>query len=352
MFAYWMLFGVFAAGALLQPRHHGDSRYPSKRSALLLNLAAVMMALMIGLRFEVGGDWPTYGMTFRFASYASLGEMIGRGDPAYQALNWGVAQLGSEIWVVNLICATVFTWGLLKFAKAQADPWLAMLVAIPYLVVVVAMGYTRQAVAIGIVMAGLAAFQRRPSTLKFAIYIAAAALFHKTAVVVLPVVMLASARNRLLNVLAGAVAFALLYDVLLATSVDRFVRVYVDAAYASQGAAVRVAMSLVPAALFLMFHRRLGFSVQEAKIWRLFSFVSFGFLVLLMVLASSTAFDRLALYTLPLQLAVLARVPGGLLAPRLGTMAVIGYSAAVLFVWLNYAVHSEYWLPYQLYPWW
>jgi hypothetical protein len=32
-------------------------------------------------------------------------------------------------------------------------------------------------------------------------------------------------------------------------------------------------------------------------------------------------------------------------------MAVILYSFAVLFVWLNYAVHSSSWLPYQLYPW-
>ena len=28
-------------------------------------------------------------------------------------------------------------------------------------------------------------------------------------------------------------------------------------------------------------------------------------------------------------------------------MAVVAYYTAVLFVWLNFATHSQYWLPYQ-----
>jgi hypothetical protein len=29
---------------------------------------------------------------------------------------------------------------------------------------------------------------------------------------------------------------------------------------------------------------------------------------------------------------------------------VVAYYAAVLFVWLNFASHSKYWIPYQFYP--
>jgi hypothetical protein len=29
---------------------------------------------------------------------------------------------------------------------------------------------------------------------------------------------------------------------------------------------------------------------------------------------------------------------------------VVAYYAAVLFVWLNFATHSKYWIPYQFYP--
>ena len=73
----------------------------------------------------------------------------------------------------------------------------------------------------------------------------------------------------------------------------------------------------------------------------------------LLVSPSSTAVDRVALYLLPLQLYVFARLPdllgqGG--KRRNWVLAVVGYYAVVLFVWLNFATHSKYWLPYQFYP--
>jgi len=65
---------------------------------------------------------------------------------------------------------------------------------------------------------------------------------------------------------------------------------------------------------------------------------------------ASTAVDRIALYFIPIQVVVFARLPL-LLRHRIrpGTVAigiVLGY-AAVLYVWLNYATHARYWLPYQ-----
>lgn len=32
-------------------------------------------------------------------------------------------------------------------------------------------------------------------------------------------------------------------------------------------------------------------------------------------------------------------------------VAVVAYYALVQFVWLNYASHSKYWVPYQFMPW-
>ena len=172
----------------------------------LLGAGIVFAALMIGLRFEVGADWPTYKLMFSYAGYADLGRVLAIGDPGYQFLNWAVRQLDVEIWLVNLICAGIFAWGLFRFAQVQPNPWLAVLVAVPYLILVVAMGYTRQAVAIGILMAGLAAVHRGASTLRFAVYVALASLFHKTAVVALPLVVFSSEKNKVVNIVTGLVA--------------------------------------------------------------------------------------------------------------------------------------------------
>jgi|GEM_PF-5594608 len=68
-------------------------------------------------------------------------------------------------------------------------------------------------------------------------------------------------------------------------------------------------------------------------------------------LPSSTVVDRLALYILPLQLGILSRLPGTVIGPALGWGVVVVYSFLVQFVWLNYAAHANYWVPYQFYPW-
>jgi hypothetical protein len=88
--------------------------------------------------------------------------------------------------------------------------------------------------------------------------------------------------------------------------------------------------------------------------WRYMSFAAIGTLVMLFALPSSTVVDRIALYLIPLQLFVLSRLPGvfsqGGRPNGQMTLLVVGYAALLQFVWLNFAFHAEYWLPYQLWP--
>jgi hypothetical protein len=347
MFPYWLLFGMFAVGATLGPR---DRAHAGGGGGPLLAFCAIVMALMIGLRYEVGADWDQYERLFTVAGRANLERLMLRGDPGYQILNWTVRQLGGEIWQVNLLCALIFCWGLLRLAQSQPQPWLAMVVAIPYLVTVVSMGYTRQAVAIGILMAGLASIHRGGSILRYAGYVAVAALFHKTAVVALPLVVFSGRRNFILNLLLGASLSVLFYNLFLESSVDNLLRNYIDAGYSSQGAATRIALNFIPAFLYLLKQQAFGFDDRERKVYRYFSYAAVFFPIALILSPSSTAIDRLALYVLPLQLVILSRVPMAYRLPGFGTFLVIAYSALILFGWLSFAKHADYWLPYQLYP--
>lgn len=341
---YWLLFSFFAVGALNSRIHPAGAEAP--KGGLLL-FGAIVTALLIGLRQWVGADWRTYEFLFDFAAYRDLGAVLEVGDPGYQFVNWAVQRAGGELWVVNLLCAAIFVWGLLRLVRNQPAPWLAFLVAIPYLVIVVAMGYTRQAVAIGILMAGLASLGRGASILRFAVYMAFAALFHKTAVIALPIVIFAGQRNRLLNAIAGIAMFVLLYDLFLADSVENFVENYITAEYSSQGAAIRVAMNIVPALIVLIGGSRLGFTPQEEKIWRYFSYAAVGMVVLLVVLPSSTAVDRMALYIMPLQVVVLSRAFVFFGRWSTGRLVIVAYLFAIQFVWLNFAQHARFWVPYQ-----
>jgi hypothetical protein len=127
---------------------------------------------------------------------------------------------------------------------------------------------------------------------------------------------------------------------------------YVEAEYQSQGAAIRVAMNLPPAILFLLFHKRFQLGEQQAKLWRNFSLGALLALTMLLFTNSSTAVDRLALYLIPLQMFVWGRLPGAFPEKgRLNTQLIVGivaYSAAIQFVWLTYATNASSWLPYTL----
>ena len=344
MFPYWVLFSYFAAGALLVSERPSPD-HPQKRIYLLIG--ALVTAIMIGTRFKVGGDWRSYQFMFAFVEHVSLDRALEIGDPGYQFLNWSVQQLNGEIWWVNLVCAAIFIWGLTRLCLIQPKPLLAVLVAVPYMIIVVAMGYTRQSVALGILMAGLAALGRGGSVIRFAIYVAAAALFHKTAVLVLPLVIFAGKRNRILNVIAGVALFILFFDLFLSDSTDQFVKAYVEARYSSQGAWIRVILVVVPALLLLTTRGRFGLTEQEEKVWRYVALAACTLPIILITTPSSTAVDRMALYLMPLQIVVLSRAYLLFRNPKFGVVAVIAYALAVQFTWLTFAQHSKFWVPYR-----
>jgi EpsG family len=339
---YWLLFVILMIAAIREAPGPGDGRI----SPALLS-AGVLLWLSIGLRFDVGGDWRGYNIIYKGVARLTLEQALQNGDPAYQAINWASSQLGADIWLVNLICGALFCWGLVRFAACQARPMLTVLVALPYLVIVVAMGYTRQATAIGLLLGGLAAFRRSGSIVRFAIYVAVAAAFHKTAVVAFPLVALAGRRSGFVNLLIALSVTVLFYALFLAKDSDRLVNEYVSRGAASDGAGIRVAMSLLPALIFFAWRKRLTFDEQQHALWRNFAVTSVVCLAMLVVLPSSTAVDRLALYVIPLQLGIFAALPDAMAKESTGKSAVVAYAFAVQFIWLNFASHARYWLPYQ-----
>lgn len=345
MLAYWALFSFFAIGAFIDAGKPPDMHRPRP----LWLAGGLLIMLMIGLRYEVGADWSTYEIIFSHVGYMDLGKALAVGDPAYQLLNWTVHWLGGEVFWVNLACAVLFTWGLFRLARVQPYPWLAVLVAIPYMVIVVSC-YTRQGAALGLLMAGLASLVRGGSLARFVVYACLAATFHRTAVAVLPLVVFSRPRHRLLSVLGGLAAFYAMYDVFLADSMEKFIAGYIEQQYSSQGAAVRIAMATLSGCIFLFRRRGFGFSEAEDRLWYYFSLASFAAVIALLISPSSTAVDRLSLYLMPLQLVILSRLPFVYTRPGLGVALVAAYSFAIQFVWLNFAIHAKYWLPYQIYP--
>lgn len=319
-------------------------------------VAFLLLVLGIGFRYQVGGDWFQYIDIIDSMRGVGLTDAVSnlRNDFFYTFLNWVSANFDiGGVYFTNVICAAIFSWGLIEFCRAQPRAWLALTIAIPYLVIVVAMGYTRQGVAIGAVMLGLVALSER-NIVKFLMFMVLAATFHKTAVVLMPLAIFSISKNRTLSIfLIGGFA-GLFYALLLQNATDNLLVNYVGAQYESSGAGIRVVMNVVPALVFLSFRRNFALNPVDQRFWTWMSLGGLAFVLLLAISPSSTAVDRMALYWIPLQLFVLSRLPDALArAGHAGNwvMMVVAYCAAVQFTWLFFAKTAFAWLPYQFYPW-
>jgi EpsG family len=347
MLPYWLLFAIFASGTLANRRGGFENRPLTP----MFLAAGLVMAAFIGLRSQVGGDWNAYVQMFRRMQLLDLGQALFLTDPGYTLLNWIVGRVGGSLWLVNLIGGLIFCFGLGLFAREQPNPWLTALIAIPYLVIVVAMGYTRQGIAIGLIMLALSG-RNRTAPARFIFFVALAATFHKSAIIVVPLLALTRKRSQLVTIGTIVLTVVIIYYLLVAGQTDRLLRNYVGQAYSSSGAFIRVLMNLPPAMIFLLNQDKFKLSEDTRRLWRNFALSALVALALLLTTPSSTAVDRISLYLIPLQMLVFGRLPYVASSKRdtnVLYLMVIIYSAMIQYVWLTYADNREAWVPYHFY---
>ena len=356
MWPYWILF-LIPALAAVSASPADNLRPDGTRSAkfgALWTFVMIMIALIIGLRDRVGGDWFNYIRHLLESETLTYNEAIYMSDPAYNLLNVFSLHMGLGIVGVNLFCGFIFAFGLILYARSMPRPWLALAVAIPYMTVVVSMGYSRQGVALGFAMIGLVALGRQ-RLLWFLFWIFIAATFHRSAVVLVIIPILSMDFRNIKRIPFLFVVAAVMYSALLEGKTEQFVEQYVTNEMQSDGALIRLLMNVVPATLLVLFRKRFDVPPAERKIYMIMSFlgiISFGALV--GGVLPSTALDRIGLYLIPLQVYVFANLPDALAkfeGSRKGiAFGIIIFYMAVLFVWLNYANFSHWWYPYRMFP--
>jgi hypothetical protein len=355
MLIYWAMFALPATLALLEPSGGpglADSRaLPRARAGFLWLVVALALVTIIGLRWETGGDWGSYNRMVQSALWTE--DRYGLlGDPGFRALTVLAAQSAYGMLVVTLVSGVVVTAGLLRFCLAQPRPWLCLAVAVPYFVVVMGMGYIRQGMAVSLLLVALIAVQQG-SVARFIGWVLAASMFHSTALIFLPLALFMARVHPFARLMLLIGAAIILGFAATGERTGLLLTNYVDQQMTSSGALVRLAMTALPGAILLYWRARFDLAPSERWIWMMLSAASIAALGLVLVFPTSTAIDRIGLYLLPLQLFVYSRLPDALAGDdrtaRVLATAVIALYAAAFFVWLNYAVNVEYWLPYRFF---
>ncbi len=347
MIVYWTMFLAPAFGAL------GETERRGRRFNAALFTLLTFMFLVIAFR-ETGGDWPTYSRVFDRISMSELPDAVRITDPAYGALNWASSQLGLGLYGVNVACAIVFLAAFWRFCSLEPRPLLMLTVASSYLIIVVVMGYTRQGTAIGLELLALRALTKRRLA-GFIGWTLAAATFHSTAAILLPLAYFAVPKQgmqkwwrRALALATIAVALGIMQSE-LSSKADLFVSAYIESShYQSQGAVVRNAMSLAAAVTLFSVRRKWASVWGDQDIWLAFSLAALALVGLSFF--ASTAADRIGLYVIPLQIIVFARLPSLMPRPltRMAIVSVVTAYAAALGIWLHFGQFATVlWLPYR-----
>lgn len=339
MTIYWFMFFVPAIMTLV---------FKGQQRNFLLYLGFIL-TLIIGLRFEVGADWSRYLWQLEHHGQQTLAEILQVGrEPGFRLLNWISYRAGLDVWLTNLVCAFLFTAGLVSFVRKLPLPYLALAVCIPYLVIVVGMGYTRQAAAIGLIFLGMNHYFRG-RMIWFLGYLMLAMMFHRSSIALMALAMVPYIQKR---PVAAILLFPLAYVIylsIIAEKQEAFVYIYVESSYsdASAGGLVRLILNGCFALTFLYLRRRFALEPFAAWFWIWMSVAS---IILIPVgIFFPVAADRLGIFFLMLQPFVSSHLPGFVSGSQaiFVQLLVLAFFALVMAVWLLMADHRYGWIPYK-----
>ena len=358
MAVYWLFFVILSLQALSLRDRDLFSSYHSDKTKQKINFITILLIIIIGFRYQVGGDWKVYAKLINSMVDAPLG-LILRHDIGYYLLSWlGANGLGG-IFFVNLIAACVFVLGLRRFALDQSNPFLAILVALPYAVWVVAQGYIRQSMAIGFFLFALSVLKYNRSTYYLS-FVLLATLFHRSSFFLLLFGIFPNMRrisaSALFIFLLSLVSLIFSLFFLYGDYLSQVIQSYSVDMYFSSGAGVRLSIVGICSLLFILFAARFNMTLYQRWFWKIFSLAGIAVLAAFLIFDKSTIFDRLGLYWLPLQILVLSNLPV-FFSPQNGnsrrfvSVLIVLFSACVQWVWLFYADHAYKYLPYKNYLW-
>lgn len=350
MWPYWFIYFLPGYFALKRPIQISSF---IKNKSWDWNFWLILLILMIGLRFEVGGDWDPYNFHILMNDRVSFQMLDLRNEPLFLILVWLGAKWGG-IYLFNLISAAIFCSGLFGLCQHFPRPWLCLTIAIPYMLIVVSMGYSRQAAALGAFMFGLLALEEG-NLWKYMFWILFGSAFHKSLIFMLALSIIFKKNLNFKNLLIlGLGGFLFIYY--LRDFFWDYYQGYIVQEYNSSGAYLRCGLNGYAGGVYLLLNKRFKtFSENAHRLYFVLSLLSLIALMLLSFLTITTAIDRLSLYLLPLQCIVLGNLPdvlGSHLKPNRGwVLIILIFYGFVEYVWLCKSLYSSYWLPYRFYLW-
>lgn len=313
--------------------------------------------LVLGLRTQTGADWNNYLRNFNSISKSEYFDIF-KGGPQdlLEFLNSSIFWLLYALepsygyYLYHVIALAIGLVALYLFAKEQPYFWLTIGIAVPFFILVMIMGYTRQGIALSFIMMGLH-YLKRFRVVNFFCFVAVATTFHASAITMsflaFPYLFHKNFRYKSLVMIMVFILVMIGFSFFQAY-LDKKNQEYIAEAMISIGTLPRVAITVLAAVFLFAYRQRWQQVFHDYQLWRMYALAAFATLPALAILPS-TSVDRIALYLLPLQLAVWPRIIylAGTRHRDLLALGVIAGYGITLHIWLNYAKNIWMWVPFK-----
>lgn len=354
MEVYWAIFIILSSLSLLENI--------IKKNNQLYIILFIILIFISGFRYNVGGDWSTYQNYFNFSNNISLKDFYQNlnfisHDIGYLFLNYISNKLSLTIIGVNLIAALIFCYGLFKYCLLFERKYLALLISFPYLYLVVSMGYSRQSIAIGLTLLAIEKLSKDKENWFLSILLISF-LFHKSSIILLLayfISMLFSRTffvNNKIRIIFSFFLIALLSYFTKDLIFEKFFHYFLTD-YDSKGILPRISLLLLgvfPTLVFLIINDNLNTKLRNFYFASIFLIIFLFNLYILFPQYGDAAIDRFLLYFLFFNIFGLTIIPElfkSFINSFFSTILIILFNFLIMFVWLNYAIHSFAWLPYR-----
>ena len=311
----------------------------------IIKLYLILLCIFIGFRHGVGGDFYSYSLNLP-NKLSILGDL--------NLLNHILSVISSlsnfDIYLYNFICSLLICFSLYKLSKLFEFKSQIFIISFPILIIIVAMGFTKQSASAAFLILSITYFIREKKFLSFFMMFIGS-LFHIALIpffiIYLKVIINNFKKNiyLFLTLIFLLIVFVIIYYELFQNYI--FAYLIDDSKPTSQGALVRIFISLYTSLIYIYFRKQIINYNKNYYILDYFVFYSFLFFIILMFSNFATLVDRLNLYLVIFQVILYSVIVE---LNKKHFILIFFYIfliyGLILITWFLFANHSFAWIPY------
>lgn len=324
---------------------------PRQYSTFLLLIAGTFLIWFMGFRYEVGCDY--YGYVNRWENFTPLTNLSGifsQSEIGFALLIGSVRAFGLGYTWLNVSASIILVFCYIAFARKHRYGPLILALLFPVIITQLGMSGLRQAIAGGFLMLAFNAIMFRQKGWA-AVWILIGMQFHTSAVVFLPLALLAGREVNTIRLTAALAVVGPVAAIFLADRMDVYNDRYIAQIYGTQssgGAIFRYALIALPVPFFVWYRKQV--SDKFPDVYPMLKLMAIMIVSLApLVVFSSIALHRFNYYVMPGSI---------LLCVYVGTVIFKKTYTGQLLALLMYGVYSLVWfltsqhahacyLPYQ-----